>query len=46
MSHVVADSGHCAASPVLAAKCGLALGRPTWLPDVISRFHLTPPPGL
>ncbi|KJY31822.1 cupin [Streptomyces sp. XY332] len=34
------------AIPVLAAKYGLVLGRPAWLPDVISRFGLTPPPGL
>ncbi|WP_030301677.1 cupin domain-containing protein [Streptomyces katrae] len=34
------------AVPVLAAKYGLVLGKPAWLPDVISRFGLTPPPGL
>ncbi|MFF4104400.1 cupin domain-containing protein [Streptomyces sp. NPDC001903] len=33
------------AIPVLATKYGLEIGRPPWLPDVISRFHLTPPPG-
>ncbi|MFE5535987.1 cupin domain-containing protein [Streptomyces sp. NPDC056519] len=33
------------AVPVLAAKYGLVLGRPAWLPDVISRYGLTPPPG-
>src|SRR5579859_3778364 len=33
------------AVPILAAKYGLELGRPAWLPDVISRFGLTPPPG-
>ncbi len=34
------------AVPVLAAKYGLEFGRPEWLPDVISRFDLTPPPGV
>lgn len=34
------------AIPELAAKYGLVLGRPAWLPDVISRFGLTPPPDL
>ncbi|MFJ6793752.1 cupin domain-containing protein [Streptomyces sp. NPDC091268] len=34
------------AIPTLAATYGLEFGRPTWLPDVISRFGLTPPPGL
>ncbi|MFJ8442499.1 cupin domain-containing protein [Kitasatospora griseola] len=29
----------------LAAKYGLEFGRPAWLPDVISRYGLTPPPG-
>ncbi|MFE2141429.1 cupin domain-containing protein [Streptomyces sp. NPDC059456] len=29
----------------LAAKYGLEFGRPDWLPDIISRFGLTPPPG-
>ncbi|MFF5494258.1 cupin domain-containing protein [Streptomyces aquilus] len=31
---------------VLAAKYGLEFGRPAWLPDVIARFNLTPPPGV
>jgi hypothetical protein len=31
--------------PILAAKYGLEFGRPAWLPDVVSRFDLTPPPG-
>ncbi|MFF4852541.1 cupin domain-containing protein [Streptomyces sp. NPDC001194] len=34
------------ALPALAAKYGLVLGRPAWLPDVIARYGLTPPPGL
>ncbi|MFF0393522.1 cupin domain-containing protein [Kitasatospora sp. NPDC004615] len=34
------------AIPALAAKYGLRFGRPDWLPDVISRFGLTPPPGV
>ncbi len=29
----------------LAAAYGLEFGRPVWLPDVITRFHLNPPPG-
>jgi quercetin dioxygenase-like cupin family protein len=29
----------------LAGRYGLQLGRPAWLPDLISRYHLTPPPG-
>lgn len=29
----------------LAARYGLEFGQPDWLPDVISRFQLTPPPG-
>jgi len=29
----------------LADRYGLQLGRPDWLPDLISRYHLTPPPG-
>ncbi|WP_258319033.1 hypothetical protein [Streptomyces griseorubiginosus] len=29
----------------LAAKYGLEFGRPTWLPDIVSRYGLTPPPG-
>jgi len=31
---------------VTAAKYGLEFGRPQWLPDVISRYGLTPPPGM
>jgi len=31
--------------PTLAAKYGLEFGQPEWLPDVIDRFGLTPPPG-
>src|SRR5690349_17799491 len=31
--------------PNLAAQYGLQLGRPDWLPDVIERYRLTPPPG-
>ncbi|NNN31911.1 cupin domain-containing protein [Streptomyces sp. S3(2020)] len=33
------------AIPALVAKYGLEFGQPKWLPDVISRFGLTPPPG-
>jgi hypothetical protein len=29
----------------LANRYGLEFGEPAWLPDVISRFGLTPPPG-
>lgn len=29
----------------LADRYGLQFGRPAWLPDLISRYHLTPPPG-
>jgi quercetin dioxygenase-like cupin family protein len=29
----------------LAGRYGLSFGQPEWLPDVISRFNLTPPPG-
>lgn len=29
----------------IAARYGLEFGRPDWLPDVISRYNLTPPPG-
>src|SRR5262245_45735916 len=29
----------------LAAQYGLQLGRPDWLPDLIERYRLTPPPG-
>ena len=28
----------------LAANYGLQFGQPEWLPDVISRYNLTPPP--
>jgi len=30
--------------PALADKYGLVFGRPDWLPDIIKRFGLTPPP--
>ena len=33
------------AIPALVAKYGLEFGQPEWLPDVIARFGLTPPPG-
>ncbi len=33
------------AIPELASKYGLEFGRPEWLPDLISRYSLTPPPG-
>jgi quercetin dioxygenase-like cupin family protein len=29
----------------LAERYGLQFGRPDWLPDLISRYNLTPPPG-
>jgi cupin domain len=29
----------------LAGRYGLEFGQPDWLPDVISRYNLTPPPG-
>jgi quercetin dioxygenase-like cupin family protein len=29
----------------LAASYGLEFGQPDWLPELISRYHLTPPPG-
>lgn len=29
----------------IAARYGLEFGRPDWLPDLISRYNLTPPPG-
>lgn len=29
----------------LADRYGLQLGQSAWLPDLISRYHLTPPPG-
>jgi hypothetical protein len=31
---------------VLAGKYGVEFGQPEWLPDVIARFGLTPPPGV
>jgi len=33
-----------AAIGALAESYGLAFGRPEWLPDLIARFDLTPPP--
>jgi quercetin dioxygenase-like cupin family protein len=30
--------------PALAGKYGLQFGQPEWLPDLIDRFDLTPPP--
>lgn len=32
------------AVPALAASYGIEFGRPEWLPDLIERYHLTPPP--
>jgi mannose-6-phosphate isomerase-like protein (cupin superfamily) len=29
----------------LADRYGLQFGQPDWLPDLIARYHLTPPPG-
>jgi quercetin dioxygenase-like cupin family protein len=29
----------------LAGRYGLRFGQPDWLPDLISRYHLSPPPG-
>ena len=29
----------------LAGRYGLQGGQPDWLPDLIARYHLTPPPG-
>jgi quercetin dioxygenase-like cupin family protein len=29
----------------LASRYGLEFGQPDWLPELISRYHLTPPPG-
>jgi len=34
------------AMAALAAKYGLEFGRPAWLPDIIARYNLTPPPGV
>ena len=29
----------------LASRYGLQFGQPDWLPELISRYNLTPPPG-
>lgn len=29
----------------LAERYGLRFGQPDWLPELISRYHLAPPPG-
>jgi hypothetical protein len=29
----------------LADRYGLQFGQPDWLPDLIARYDLTPPPG-
>ena len=29
----------------LAGRYGLQFGQPDWLPELIARYHLTPPPG-
>jgi hypothetical protein len=29
----------------LASDYGLQFGNPDWMPDLISRYNLTPPPG-
>ena len=29
----------------LAGRYGLQFGQPDWLPELITRYHLTPPPG-
>ena len=29
----------------LADRYGLQFGQPAWLPELIARYHLTPPPG-
>lgn len=34
-----------AAIPELASRYGLPFALPEWLPDVIERYNLTPPPG-
>jgi hypothetical protein len=31
--------------PEIARRYGLVMERPEWLPDLIERYHLTPPPG-
>jgi hypothetical protein len=28
----------------LAVRYGVQFGQPDWLPDLIARYHLTPPP--
>ena len=33
------------AVPEIARRYGLVMERPDWLPDLIERYHLTPPPG-
>jgi hypothetical protein len=38
------DSPEVAEIAALAANYGLQFGEPAWLPDVISRYRLTPPP--
>lgn len=44
----LAESGPPAFEAVaeIAARYGLELGRPEWLPDVVARYHLNPPPGV
>jgi mannose-6-phosphate isomerase-like protein (cupin superfamily) len=46
LAEMVAD-GPPAPGPLmeLAARYGLEFGQPDWLPDVVARFGLTPPPG-
>jgi quercetin dioxygenase-like cupin family protein len=47
MSEMLADGPPADdAIPALAARYGLTMGRPEWLPDLIARFGLTPPPGM
>jgi hypothetical protein len=29
----------------LAGRYGLQFGQPEWLPELIARYHLTPPQG-
>ena len=46
VSEMVADGPPApGAVPDLAARYGLELARPDWLPDLIDRYRLTPPPG-
>jgi hypothetical protein len=33
------------AVPAIAARYGLQLQRPAWLPDLVERYGLTPSPG-